>query len=189
MIYGNHSGPIWFLWKKRKAVLFISCWTSNDYAVSFEYQWIPGADSRHGSELLCQSHNPPLQVEHPSPSRAVGMALAALITLRNKLCTCYTSIILLVPSNLLLLHDFHAPKKERKQLSKQYRDAGFHQHGPCKSVVTGQKPICQNQHSTTFSNFFHLSIETIFHSWHLCWLFHLVRKLNLRSSSLTVCAL
>lgn len=44
-----------------------------------EYQWIPGADSRHGLKLLCQSYNLLLPVGRPSPSSAVGMAHTALI--------------------------------------------------------------------------------------------------------------
>lgn len=90
--------------------------------------------------------------------------------LGNELCTSYTSIIPLVPPTCCTggfssLHQIHTP-------SKQSWDAGFHQWRALSAVTQRrrQKPICQNHHSPILKNFFHLSIETIFHSWHLCWL-------------------
>lgn len=95
--------------------------------------------------------------------------------LGNKLCTCYTSIIPLVPPTCWAVGfsstDTHTQKK--KPHSKQSWDAGFQQRETlrvsCNTVARTETHLPEPSQPNT-ANFFHLSIETIFHSWHLCWL-------------------
>lgn len=92
----------------------------------------------------------------------------------NELCTCNTSIIPFVTPTCCAVGFPSTQKKRRrrrKTLSKQSWGAGLHQpgtlHVSCNTVAETHLPELSQPNT---ANFFHLSIETIFHSWHLCWL-------------------
>lgn len=164
-IYGNGSRPIWFHWYD-KASLFISCLISADNAISLNI-----------SEL--QAVNLRLQVGYSSSvtvqwGEKDSMALTAFDHDGWEINYAHaTHQLFLLSLQPVVLKDFQVPSRKKESHSKQCCDAGFHQPGPCMSAVTqwqGQTPICQNHHSPYTANFFHLSNETIFHSWHLCWL-------------------
>lgn len=125
---------------------------------------------------LCQWQNLRLQVEHSSPMGAVedSVALTALITMAgayimHTIHINYSSC----NSNLLCCRVSKHQKKRRKTLSKQCWDAGFHQprtlHVSCSTVARTETHLPEPSQPNA-ANFFHLSVETIFHVWHLCWL-------------------
>lgn len=164
-IYGNRSRPIW-LHRNEKSSLFISCWTSSDYAISLNISEFQAVDLRR----LCQSQNLQLQVEHASPISAVEhyVALTALITMAGKWIMHMQHInYSSCNSNLLCCRLSKHPQKKEEEEEKlsvnNLEMQDFTSRGPCMSAETQwQKPICQSCRSPTLRTSFTCQLKLFF---------------------------
>lgn len=193
-IYGNHSRPFWLHQNEKNPLYSYPA----EQAVIMQQPWISATSRRRiwrdfVSHWICTYR---WNIRHlPVQEKTAWHWLLWSQWQGNELCTCDTSIIPLVsptccavgfPSN-------HPPtpqeKTRGKTLSKQCWDAGLHQpgtlHVSCNAVARTENPSARAvaaQHCKLLSlvnwNYFSLLTSVL--------AFHLVRKLNLRCSSLPV---
>lgn len=140
----------------------------------FEYQWIPGGEPKATLSVTESAVTGGTLLTYGCSGRQAWPWLLWSRWQGHKLCTQSTSIIPLVtPTCCAVGFPSTKKKKRRKTLSKQCWDAGFHQprtlHVSCSTVARTETHLPEPSQPNS-ANFFHLSVETIFHFWHLCWL-------------------